>query len=131
MKKILLLFAAILLVVACHENLEERAAREAAEYTRKSCPQLLNVFTRLDSTSFDIPSRTFNYYLTLMGEADNLEEAAAKQSELHDALAEGLRFDTSQKKFKDAGFSYRYIAYSEREKGKTLFETTITQEEYK
>ncbi len=130
MKKALILIAATLLV-ACHESLEERAAREAAEYTRKSCPQLLNTYTRLDSTTFDIPSRTFNYYLTLMGDADNPDMASAKEGELHDGLAEGLRFDTSQKRFKDAGFSYHYIARSEKEKGKVLFQTTITQEEYR
>ena len=130
MKKVLFLIATILLV-ACHENLEERAAREAAEYTRKNCPQLLNMNTRLDSTTFDISTRTFTNYLTLLADADNPEAVAANQATLHDALVEELRFDTSQKKFKDAGFSYRYVARSEKENGKVLLQTTITAEEYK
>jgi len=56
--------------------------------------------------------------------------ASYKATELHDALAENLKFDTSQKKYKDAGFSYKYIARSAKEKGRILFETTITKEEY-
>ncbi len=130
MKKILLLIAATLLV-ACHENLEERAAREAAEYTRKNCPQLLNMNTRLDSTTFDISSRTFTNYLTLLADADNPEAVAANQTALHDALASELRLDTSQKKYKDAGFTYKYVARSDKGKGKVLFQTTITAEEYR
>ena len=130
MKKVLLLIA-VTLMVACHENLEERAAREAAEYTRKNCPQLLNMNTRLDSTTFDIASRTFTNYLTLLADADNPEIVEANQSTLHDALAEELRFDTSQKKYKDAGFAYKYVARSEKGNGKVIYQTTITSEEYR
>ena len=130
MKKVLLLIA-VTLMVACHENLEERAAREAAEYTRKNCPQLLNMNTRLDSTTFDIASRTFTNYLTLLADADNPEIVEANQSTLHDALAEELRFDTSQKKYKDAGFAYKYVARSEKGNGKVIYQTTITPEEYR
>lgn len=39
MKKLFLIFLICpTTFVACHESLEEKAAREAAEFTRKNCP---------------------------------------------------------------------------------------------
>ena len=38
MKKCILGVLSILTLCACHESLEDRAAREAADFTKKNCP---------------------------------------------------------------------------------------------
>lgn len=55
MKKILFSTLVLLTFTACHhETIEERAAREAKEYTQKMCPTPVVNFTRTDSMVFDL-----------------------------------------------------------------------------
>ena len=71
MKKIILSWIAMTCMAACTESIEDKAAREAEEYTQKVCPTPYVNDARTDSASFDKTSRTYTYYVTLRGKIDN------------------------------------------------------------
>ncbi len=130
MKKILFFAPLLLLLASCQESLEDRAAREVVEYTRKACPQKLNDFTILDSLTFDKSTHTFTQHLTLTGNADNVERAQQMNSQLKDDLVMGVKSDTSQKRYKDEGYNFRFIARSQSNKDVILYQATVTKEDY-
>src|SRR3712207_8347171 len=71
MKKTILFALLACSLTACHESLEDRAAREAREYTEKYCPTPYVNNTRTDSVAFDTASKTYTYYCSLNGQADS------------------------------------------------------------
>ena len=79
--KHLLLIGACLLLVGCYENFDERCLREAKEHTQKHCPQQIDEGILLDSTTYDIDTRTYHYWYTLHDELDT-PEALAKMQEV-------------------------------------------------
>ena len=129
MKKITLLLAAIALLASCHESLEERCAREVKEYSQKKCPAMIAENIRIDSLSFEEASHTVHYYYTLMGKADNAQ--AITQANPRKALVNELKNATSMQTFKEAGYQFCYTYWSESHVATKLFETTITEKDYK
>ena len=114
---------------SCQESLEQRAAREAAEFTQKSCPTPVRDNIITDSMTFDIPTHTFVHYYTVTGPADNAAGFVGREGELHDVLANAVRNDTQTKRFKDAGYTFRYV-YRSQQSGHVLLDTTVKPEEY-
>ena len=70
MKKILIIVCSVILLSACQESLEERAAREAREVTESKCPMPIGDNMYLDSIVFDIPTLTQTQYFRFIGDAD-------------------------------------------------------------
>ena len=106
---LLLLF----ITTACQETLEERAAREARQFTAKSCPMRLDEFTRLDSMTFtpaaDIKSHhTLNYWYTLTGNADH-DYSADELRQAKEMLSQSLANSTNLTPYREAGYRFRYI----------------------
>ena len=130
MKKYLFFAALLLLLSGCQESLEDRAAREVEEHNRKFCPQKLNDFTTLDSLTFDKATHTFTQYLTLNGNADNVERAKEMSGQIKEDLTMAVKSDTSQKHYKDEGYSFRFIARSQKDKNVILYQATITKDDY-
>lgn len=56
---------------SCQQSLEDRAAKEMAEYTRKNCPTPVVNNENVDSATFEPSTRTVHYYYKLHGEIDN------------------------------------------------------------
>lgn len=131
MKRIFLFMAVVVLTCACQESLEERAARESVAYTKKNCPATLNKFTRLDSLTFDIKSKTFTQHLTLLIDSLTPDSVAKMKHQLQEALVEAIRNDTNQKIYKDAGYSFRFVARAKEDKTVVLYDNTISKEDYK
>ena len=104
MRKILLMITGMLMFAACQESLEDRAVREAKEYTEKFCPTPVVNYTRTDSMSFDKPTKTYYYYCSL---TENM------------------------KVYKEANFSFAYLLRSDKNPRKVYFQTTITPKKYK
>ena len=50
------------LLASCQETLEERAEREAHDYTEKHCPAPIAYQVTMDSMTFDKASHTFAYH---------------------------------------------------------------------
>lgn len=129
-KKISILFAAGLLLCGCHESLEQRAEREAREYTEKNCPTPVQNYTRTDSVVFDVPTKTYRYYCTVSGILDDRKVFDINRGRLSDALRQAVQENTGFRAYKEAGFSFAWILRSEKDKRTVYFEHTFTPKEY-
>ena len=128
---ILILSVLTLALAACHESLEDRAAREAKEYTQKNCPTPVVQNTRTDSLTFDRASRTIGYWYTLCGTADNIDAINVQKEKLYGILLDGLKASTQIKMYKDAGFNVRYVYHSEKNPSVVMLDVTFSPKEYK
>jgi hypothetical protein len=116
-------------LTACHENLEERTARECREYTEKYCPVPVDVNVVADSMTFERDSKTIHYYYSLRSNADTLltgeEETAVRKALLSDVInAPNLMH------YKEANYNFRYTYYSTKHKGKKLYDYLFTPKDY-
>ena len=127
MKKILL-FATLLLLTACQETLEDRCARECKEYTQKKCPVLVTRGVTLDSMTFDKSQLLMTYYYTVSGILDDAE--ALRENNASSLLLKELKNTAALKLYKDAGYNFRYIYHSSKEKGTRVLETTFRKKDY-
>lgn len=131
MKRVLLLLVCGVTLVACHENLEQRAARQAKEYTQKNCPSAVKDNVRTDSLTYDEASRTLVYNYTLFNELDDSANIKGQEEKLVQALRNALVRDISMKTYKDAGFNIRYVYRSNEKPQLILLQKTFTPEEYR
>ena len=129
MKKLSLLLLTSLLFLACHENLEERAARQCAEETRRDCPRVMSPEMTMDSIVFDKTTRTMRCYSTLSGYMDTIDNQMAEQ--LRTQLLAALLNETGNKGYKDAGFGFQYTFLSKTKTGKVLYDFLFTEKDYK
>ena len=126
MKKIIFCaFAALSLMAACTESLEDRAAREAKEYSEKVCPTPYVNDGRTDSTVFDKTTRTYTYYMTLRGKADNYQVINANKKKLYNIQKESLDNNPGLKKYKEAHFTFRFIYRSAKNPKQVLLDDTF------
>ena len=124
MKKILLLALLTMLLTGCRESLEDRAAREAETYTEQTCPYKMDQYTTLEKVTFDKSTHMFTNEYTLKGDADR-ELSEAEKENIRVALEQSLKNDTKQRVYRDAGYAYRYIYYSESNPETIIFEATF------
>ena len=102
MKKILFSSLLLLTLTACHhESIEERAEREAKEYTQKMCPTPIVNFTRTDSMVFDKNTHTMIYFCTFTDKMDNEQIVNQNRKKLSDGLREALINDTGIKTYRE------------------------------
>lgn len=125
MIKKLIYAVAILSITACTESLEDKAEREAKEYTEKVCPTPYVNNCRTDSAVFDKKSKTYTYYVTLQGKADNATAINANKKKLHEVQQQGIDNNPGLKKYKEAHFSFRFVYRSASENGKVLLDDTF------
>lgn len=109
--------------------MEERTLRETQEYTRRRCPEGQGSNSILDSLVFDMESRTLIHYYRLTNESDNEESAREKKAELDDQMIDATRKNMAYKRYKDAGYSFRYVARSDSS-GRVMYDKTITKDDY-
>lgn len=128
MNKFLIVFLFAALFTACHESLEEKAAREAKEFTRRNCPMPVSEYIVNDSMTFDENTRTIHYYYTIKGAADT---TAIDNGNARAELLKGVKDATSIRAYKENGFNFAYTYYSQKNKGKVLLDVRITPKDYK
>ena len=116
------------MLFSCHENLEDRAARETKEFTEKKCPVMVDQFTIMDSITFDRATKTVHSYYSLRGTADTV--GVLNDGNAHSALVDELKRNTNNKVYKDAKFQFSSTYYSSRRKGLVLYETRVTPKDY-
>ena len=129
MRKLVLLASFALLVTACQESLEQKAAQEARLYTQKNCPAQLSETLIMDSMSFDVESHTLSYYYTLTGDADK-PDVLNKENARNDLLT-ALKNTTSMMAYKEEDYNFAYIYRSQKNPETILFETVFTSKDYK
>ena len=126
MKKLhFLVCASALTLLSCQESLEERAEREAKEYTQQFCPTPTENYTRTDSVVFDKSTKTYTYYCAFSDVFDDQEIVNKNKKEIHDALKQNLSENTSLKAFKEAGFVFAYVVHSTKDKNKVLYKDSF------
>ena len=132
MKKIVLFTTALLLLTACQESLEEKAAREARGGTESKCPMPIGDNMYLDSIVFDIPTLTQTQYFRFTGNSDNdsTVENIVSNNDLKGTLVKELKNTPSYKALMNKGISFRYIYGSTAEPEKTYIDITVTKEDY-
>lgn len=128
MNKFLILLICTVLFLGCHESLEEKAAREAKEFTRRNCPMPVSEYIVNDSMTYDKGTRTIHYYYTIKGAADT---TAINNAQAKAELIKGVKGATSIRTYKENGFNFAYTYYSQKHKGKILLDIRITPADYK
>ncbi len=133
MKKYLLFaVASLALMCSCHhDTIEDRAEREAKDYTEKYCPTPYTNDVRTDSLTFDKSSKTFTYYCRLRGLIDNPKVIAENETKLKTAIRENFSNDTGTKIYKDAKFNFIYILRSDNDPKTILLKVKLTEKDYK
>ncbi len=121
----------LFLLTSCHESLEQRAEREAREYTEKYCPTPIVNFVRTDSIAFDKTTLTYKYYCTFSNKMDNIQLVKQNENQLRTALLTALRENTNIKVYKEAGYKFSYTMYSQKHPSEMLFTTTFGPKDYK
>ena len=95
------------------------------------CPTPERDNTILDSMSYDRATRTLNHYYTLTGTADDTAQFVGSHPEMHKALADAIKNETSNKMYKDEGFNFAYEYRSQRNKHLVLYRDTVRPRDYK
>ena len=130
MRKSILSVIIIAALASCHESIEERASREAREYTERFCPTPVVNYTRTDSVTFDMQSRTYTYYCSVTDVMDNKDIISQNKNNIKNGLLESIIDNTQIKIYKEAKFNFAYILYSAKQPGKVLFSVKYTPEDY-
>ena len=129
MKKIFFVAIMAAALTACHENLDERAAREAQEFTRKSCPMKIGEGIVIDSMTFDNTSKTVRYMYSLSGMMDTtITEEISKKVEQQ--MLEDVRNSPHLKVYKEAGYRFRYTFFSTKQPRQLILDYVFTPEQY-
>ena len=129
MKKLLLATIAILGLSGCFESMEDRATREAQEYTEKNCPTPPNNNAILDSLTFDKPTLTFCHHQKLIGPADvDASIFESKRLQMHQGLVHEVRGNLNYKIYIEEGYHFAFLCRS-GSTGEVLFVDTVKNEE--
>ena len=128
MRKYWILAVIGLLFCACQESLEERAERDAKEYTRKHCPVAMDANTIIDSLTFERATHTIHYYYRLTGAADT--DGGINAATAIDELKQSLKNSTAIKTYKDAKYRFAYTYRSDKDPKKILLDVVFTDKDY-
>ncbi len=128
MKKLVIFCAFLVIFTACQESLEDRCAREAKTYTEKHCPVKVAPDIIFDSMAFDKSSHIISYAYTVSGVLDDAE--VINRNMPRERLLMEVKNSPHLQLYKEAGYSFRYIYYSAKNKGTQLFEATFHQSDY-
>lgn len=123
---------ACLLLAGCQESFDERCRREAEDYTRKNCPYEVEAFNVLDSTTYDMASRTYCYWYTLSGQLDTPEAIQLMkdgEEQLRERLRASLINSIELKKCKEEGITFAYI-YRSASSGLRVLDLRFGKEDY-
>lgn len=115
---------------ACHESIENKAKRLAAEYTRKYCPTAPYNQTITDSVVFDTDTRTYKTYITFTGTLDDTANIKQIKPELYEIMRKSIRDDISFKAFRAAKFNFNYTCRSQKHKGQVLLKLDFLPKDY-
>ncbi len=110
------------LLVSRTESLEDKAAREAKEYTRKYCPTPYVNDARTDSAAFDKTKKMYTYYISLRNKADNKKAIDANKDKLHKIQKEALDNNPGLKKYKEKHFTFRFVYHSAKNPKEVLLD---------
>ena len=128
MKKVILFVLAALTLGACQESLEDRCARECLEFTKRKCPSAVAENMVIDSMTFVRATHTIQHYYKLTGVADRADGFQKDQAK--ELLKGALKNTTQVMAYKEAGYQFRYIYYSEKNPQTVYLDILLTEKDY-
>ena len=128
MKKVILFVMAALFLGACQESLEDKCARECMEFTKRKCPSAVAQDMIVDSMTFDRASHTVQYYYKLTGASDCADAYPTDQA--RELLKSALKNTTQVMVYKEAGYNFRYVYYSEQNPQTVYLDILLTEKDY-
>ena len=128
MKKIILFALTTLILGACQESMEDRCARECVEFTKRKCPSAVAEEMIIDSMTFDRASHTIQYYYKLTGASDRAD--AYQKDQARQLLKDALKNSTQLMAYKEEGYQFRYIYYSEQNPKTVYLDVLLTEKDY-
>ena len=128
MKKIILFALTTLILGACQESMEDRCARECVEFTKRKCPSAVAEEMIIDSMTFDRASHTIQYYYKLTGASDRADAYLKDQAK--QLLKDALKNSTQLMAYKEEGYQFRYIYYSEQNPKTVYLDILLTEKDY-
>ena len=128
MKKVILFALVTLILGACQESLEDKCARECVEFTKRKCPSSVAQGMLIDSMTFARATHTIQYYYKLTGTSDRSD--AYPKDQAKQLLKEALKNTTQVMAYKEAGYSFRYIYYSEKNPKTVYLDILLTEKDY-
>lgn len=111
------------LLCSCQESLEDKAERQAKEYTRKYCPTPVYNYTSTDSITFDRKRKVYTYYVSFYDDVDDVVFINDHREEIVSMLQQSLKESTSLKTFMEAGFRFEYVCHSGSDPKRVLLKT--------
>lgn len=121
----IVIMLAMALITACQESIEDRAEREAREYTRKFCPTPTVNYTRTDSVVFYKSTHVYTYYCSFTDAMDNKDIIDQNKEQIRESLSSVIRNSTTMRPYLEAGFKFRYVCHSSKEPTKVLLDITL------
>jgi hypothetical protein len=122
------LASCVMILSACQESLEEKAAREARTFTESNCPSHINESMILDSMTYEPVTRTLHYYYRLTG-VDDIDRLRQNAAEARRQLLRGLKNDTSLKNYKDGGFNFAYTYVLDKKTDEVIYDFDFSSDE--
>ena len=108
--------------------MEDRCARECVEFTKRKCPSAVAEEMIIDSMTFDRASHTIQYYYKLTGASDRAD--AYQKDQARQLLKDALKNSTQLMAYKEAGYSFRYVYYSEQNPKTVYLDVRLTEKDY-
>ncbi|MBO6031179.1 MAG: hypothetical protein J6Q22_06885 [Prevotella sp.] len=108
--------------------MEDKCARECVEFTKRKCPSAVAENMIVDSMTFDRASHTIQYYYKLTGTSDRAD--AYQEDQAKQLLKNALKNTTQVMVYKEAGYSFRYIYYSEKNPQTVYMDILLTEKDY-
>lgn len=128
MKRFICLFVVIVflsMTFSCQESLEDRAERQAKEYTHKYCPTPARNFIRTDSLVFDRNRKVYLYYISFTDKLDDQDIVDQNEDKLRNLLQQSVRESASLKTFVEAGYRFDYVCHSDSDPDLVLAKFSI------
>lgn len=114
--------ATLLSLTSCQESLQDKAVKDAKDFTRKYCPTPVINYMRTDSVVFYKDSETYVYYCSFCNELDNEDIISQNEAKIKDILRSAISESTNLKPYVEAGFKFRYVCHSDKEPKKVMLE---------
>ncbi len=122
--------ASAMLLCSCHESIEKRAQREAREYTERNCPTPVLNYMRTDSVVFEMNTRTYHYYCSIMDELDVAKVLEMSRKLIVHNFMKQIDESTSLRAYKSEGFNFALTLHSGKDSKVKYFDKVYTPKEY-
>lgn len=111
------------LAIGCKkETIQDRAEKEAYEFTRRYCPTPTINNWSTDSIVYNRNKNVYTYYCKFYGILDDQAIIDENSDKIKDILYKAITESTTMKPYLESGMHFRYVCRSSSRKDVVLFE---------